>query len=131
MLSRPPSRGRTPASPRAMIRQAYRHQYYIALALRLAQNLPPQILLGDPVVLYDALDDYFPIFLEQITCAEVSTRSRFKLLPPVLIDVSTLLSSLRQERIIPSKISTKTTAPPKSGNGSFYCKTWSPNEGST
>jgi hypothetical protein len=48
-----------------------RQQYYIAWAYRLQQNLPPQILLSDPIVLYDALDECFPFFLEWIASAEV------------------------------------------------------------
>jgi hypothetical protein len=48
----------------------------MAWAVKLQQNLPPQILLSDPVVLYDALDGHFPFFLEYITCAEVSINPR-------------------------------------------------------
>jgi len=49
-----------------------RQQYYIAWAYRLQQNLPHQVLLSDPVVLYDAFDKCFAFFLEWIASAEVS-----------------------------------------------------------
>ncbi len=53
-----------------------RQPYYVAWAYRLQQHSPPQVLLSDPVVLYDALDKRFEFFLECIDSAEViSTRS--------------------------------------------------------
>jgi hypothetical protein len=55
----------------------------MAWAGRLQQNLPPQVLLSDPVVLYDALDGHFAFFLEYITGAEVSTNPQLRI-PPVL-----------------------------------------------
>jgi len=77
VLSKPPSRGQTPTSPRAAS-HAFQQEYLTAWAIRFQQNLPPQVLLRDPVVLYDALDRCIPIFLEWITCPEVNTKPRLQ-----------------------------------------------------
>jgi hypothetical protein len=47
--------------------------HYAALAHRLSKNLPAQVLLSDPIVLYDALDGVFPFWLEWIPTAEVES----------------------------------------------------------
>jgi hypothetical protein len=48
------------------------------MGLQDTQNLPPQVILSDPVVVDDALDGYFPFFLDHITCAEVSVNFSLK-----------------------------------------------------
>ncbi len=51
--------------------RSYQREQIIEWALRFFENLPPQVRLSNPVVLYDALDGFFPFFLEHITCTEV------------------------------------------------------------
>lgn len=51
--------------------ESWRHRYYLEYACRLQQNLPPQVLLSHPVVLYDALEKLFVFQLEWMSSAEV------------------------------------------------------------
>ncbi|KAE8452957.1 hypothetical protein EG329_012144 [Mollisiaceae sp. DMI_Dod_QoI] len=46
-------------------------QHYLAYAKRLESNLPPQVMLSDPVVLCDALDNYWAFHWEWISSVEI------------------------------------------------------------
>jgi hypothetical protein len=53
---------------------AFLSRYYAEWAWRLCQNLPPQVLLSDPVVLYDALGGTFPFCLDWISSVKVKIK---------------------------------------------------------
>jgi hypothetical protein len=56
--------------------ESFRNQYYVAYTYRLQRDLPPQVPLSDPVVLYKAFDGMFLFQLDWISSAEVTSATR-------------------------------------------------------
>ncbi|XMA18518.1 hypothetical protein WAI453_011309 [Rhynchosporium graminicola] len=46
------------------------HEFWLAYVLKLQLNIPPQVLLSDPVFLYTALDDYLSFHLDWVSSSE-------------------------------------------------------------